>query len=169
MRLRLHKLQAEDEQDWKAEAEHSKGWNNIDGVLHYQGLPYISETIWTELMSRHHNNPLASHFGIKKIRELVAQKYYWPTLRRNVEDNVKGCDIWLASKIVRHKPYGDLQFLSVPTHCWKYLLIDFVTGLPISTMWKENSNNSILVIVNWLTKIVYYKPVKVIIDAPSLA
>ena len=47
--------------------------------------------------------------------------------------------------------------------------MDFVMGLPISTDWKGDSYDSILVIVNRLTKIVYYKPVKVIINALGLA
>ena len=46
--------------------------------------------------------------------------------------------------------------------------MDFVTGLPISTNWKGESYDSILVIVDWLTKIVHYEPVKVIIDALTL-
>ncbi len=47
--------------------------------------------------------------------------------------------------------------------------MDFVTSLPISTDWKDNSYDLILVIIDWLTKIVYYKLVKVTIDAPGLA
>ena len=47
--------------------------------------------------------------------------------------------------------------------------MDFVTGLPLSSDWKGNNYNSILVIVNRLTKIVHYKPVKVTIDALGLA
>ncbi len=47
--------------------------------------------------------------------------------------------------------------------------MDFVIGLPILADWKGNSYNSILVIVDRLTKIVHYKPVKVTIDTPSLA
>ena len=47
--------------------------------------------------------------------------------------------------------------------------MDFVTGLPLSADWKGNSYDSILVIVDQLTKIVHYKPVKVTIDAPELA
>ena len=47
--------------------------------------------------------------------------------------------------------------------------MDFVTGLPISIDWKKDSYDSILVIVNWLTKMVYYKPVKIILDAAKLA
>ena len=42
-------------------------------------------------------------------------------------------------------------------------------GLPILTDWKGNNYDSILVIVNRLTKMVHYKPVKVIINAPGLA
>ena len=47
--------------------------------------------------------------------------------------------------------------------------MDFMTGLPLSADWKSNSYNSILVIVNQLTKMVHYEPVKVSIDAPGLA
>ena len=47
--------------------------------------------------------------------------------------------------------------------------MDFVMGLPISTDWKGDSYDSILVIVDRLTKMVHYEPVKVTIDAPGLA
>ena len=128
----------------------------------------MPKAIWIELISRHHDNPLAGHFGIKKTRELLARKYYWPTLRHNVEAYVKGFDVRWALKAVRHKPYGDLQSLPVPTHQWKDLSMDFVTGLPISTDWKRNSYDSILVIVDRLIKMVYYEPVKITINVPSL-
>ena len=93
MRLRLYELQAEDKQAWKLRANQQpnqlldqQGWQNINGVLHHQGFPYIPEIIWTEFISRHHDNPQAGHFRIEKTRELVAWKYYWPTLRYDVED-----------------------------------------------------------------------------------
>ncbi len=47
--------------------------------------------------------------------------------------------------------------------------MDFVTGLPISTNWKGETYNSILVIVDRLTKMIHYKPIKVTINAPALA
>ena len=47
--------------------------------------------------------------------------------------------------------------------------MDFVTGLPLSADWKGDSYDSILVIVDRLTKMVHYEPVKVTIDAPGLA
>lgn len=39
-----------------------------------------------------------------------------------------------------------------------------MTGLSISANWKSNSYDSILVIVDQLTKLVYYKPVQVTIN-----
>ena len=47
--------------------------------------------------------------------------------------------------------------------------MDFVIGLPLSSDWKGNSYDSILVIVNQLTKMVHYEPVKVTINTPGLA
>ncbi len=46
--------------------------------------------------------------------------------------------------------------------------MDFVTGLPVSTNWKGETYNSILVIVDRLTKMVHYELIKVTIDASGL-
>ena len=59
--------------------------------------------------------------------------------------------------------------MPIPTQRWKDLSIDFMTGLPVSTDWKGESYDSILVIVDRLTKMIHYEPVKITIDAPGLA
>ena len=169
MRLWLAELQELDEEARRIRAKGLNGYKELNRVLYHQGLSFIPEIIWTKLISWHHDNPLAEHFSIDKTKDLVGQKYYWPSLQRDIEAYVKGCDVCLSSKAVRHKPYGDLQSLPIPTHRWKDLSMDFVTGLPISTDWKGDSYDSILVIVDRLTKMVHYEPVKVTIDAPGLA
>lgn len=75
----------------------------------------------------------------------------------------------MASKTIRHKLYGDLQSLLILTHQWKNLSIDFVAVLPVLTKCKGENYDSIPVIINCLTKILYYEPIKVTIDAPRLA
>ena len=101
MKLRLLDLQSDDDQVRKLQAaDLPKRWKNIERVLQYGGLPYTSENIELELISQHHNNFLASHFGIDKTQKLITKKYYWPTLCRNVEAYVKGCDVCLAFKAV---------------------------------------------------------------------
>ncbi len=138
-------------------------------MFHYQGLLYVPKVIRSELISKHHDNLFVGHFDIEKTQELIARKYYWPTLRQDIEAYVKGCNVYLTSKAVCHKPYKDLQSLPVPTHRWKDLSMDFVTSLPISADWKGDSYDSILVIVDRLTKMVHYVLVKVTINVPGLA
>ncbi len=109
MRMRLPELQDDDKEAMKLRSEGlPEGWEDIEQVLHYQGLPYVPKVIRSELISRHNDDPLAGHFGIEKTRKLIVRKYYWPTLRRDIYTYVKGCDVCLTSKAVRHKPYGDL-------------------------------------------------------------
>ena len=116
MRLRLQELQETDFEAQKLRQQVRKSYEEVDGVLHHQGLPFVPEVIRIELISRHHNDPLAGHFDIEKTCKLLARKYYWSTLKHDVEVYVKGCNVCLASKAVRHKPYIDLQSLPVSTH-----------------------------------------------------
>ena len=78
MRLRLSELQENDEEAklFRGAAGLPEGWKDVERVLQYQGLPYIPEIIRSEVISRHHNDPLAGDFGIDKARELVGRKYY---------------------------------------------------------------------------------------------
>ena len=89
-----------------------------------------------ELISRHYEDPLTSHFGIEKTRELFARKYHWPTLQTDIEAYVKECDVCITSKAVQHKPYRERQSLPVATHPWKNLSMVFVKELLFFTNWK---------------------------------
>ena len=71
MRLRLIKLQELDKKFKKIRAKGLDRYEEIDGVLHHWGLLFVPEVIQIKLMSRHHNNPLASHFGMNKTRKLI--------------------------------------------------------------------------------------------------
>ena len=67
MRMRLPELQDDDKEAKTLRSEGlSEGWKDIEQVLHFQGLPYVPKVICSELISRHHDNPLAGHFGIEK-------------------------------------------------------------------------------------------------------
>ena len=77
----------------------------------------MPEILRTELISKYHDNLLAGHFGINKTRELISWNYYWPSIKKDVEAYIKGCNICLLSKAVRHKPDDDMQVLPILTHC----------------------------------------------------
>lgn len=93
-----------------------EGWEEIEEMVHREDLLYISEIIYTKLISRHYDNSLIDHLSINKIRKLIVQKSYEPTLRANVEFYLKRCNGYLRSKLIKHNPYDNLQFLSITTH-----------------------------------------------------
>ena len=62
----------------------------------------------------------------------------------------------------------DLQLLPVPTNWLKNLLIDFVIDILVSTNEKDENYKLILASIDRLTKIVYYKLVKITINALGL-
>ena len=98
MRLRLSELQEKDEEAkrLRGSAGFPKDWEDVKGVLQYQELPYVPEIIRSEVINCHHDDPLAGHFGIDKTRQLVSQKYYWPSLRKDTKNYVRGCDVCLT-------------------------------------------------------------------------
>ena len=133
MRLRLPELQNNNKKAKVLKAESlPEGWKDVEGVLQYQGLPYIPQLIGSKVISRQHNNPFIRYFGTDKTRESIGRKYYWPSQSKDVKTYNRGCDICLASKVVHHKAYKNLQFLPISTHQRKNLSMDFVTGLPLS-------------------------------------
>ena len=71
--------------------------------------------------------------------------------------------MYLASKTVCYKLY-DIQLIDK-----KDLSLDFDIDLPVSTNSKNESYDSILVIVDHLTKIVYYELIKVMTNISDLA
>ncbi len=77
--MRLPELQNDEKEAKKLRSEQvilPEGWEDIEQVLHYQGLPYVPKVTRSELINRHHDNPLAGDFGIEKTCKLIARKYY---------------------------------------------------------------------------------------------
>jgi len=79
--------------------------------------------------------------------ELIRREYVWPSMRNFVKDYCNTCTICKRSKAPRHKPYGLLKQLPIPTRSWDLISMDFIEHLPPSAGY-----TTILVIVERLTK-----------------
>jgi len=75
------------------------------------------------------------------------RNYFWPSMRKDVNQFVRNCHICRQTKSIRHAPYRALRPLSVPDRPWKHVSVDFVTGLP-----RSNGYDAICVVVDHLTK-----------------
>ena len=97
MRLRLSDLQSDNNKTKKLRVvELPKRWEDIERMLQYGGFSYIPEIIWSELISGHHNNPLAGYFEIDKMQKLIARKYYRLMLFEMLKPTLKAAIfVWL--------------------------------------------------------------------------
>ena len=78
MQLRLQELQEinSEAQELRQQGLQDGLYQDINKMLHDQGLSFVLKAIQIKLISRHHNNPLAGHFSIKKTCKLLAWKYF---------------------------------------------------------------------------------------------
>ena len=74
-------------------------------------------------------------------------------MRKYIKEYCDTCAICPLAKTPRHKPWGLLKQLEVPKYLWQGITIDFITDLP-----KSESSDTILVIVDRLTKMALFKP-----------
>jgi len=70
----------------------------------------------------------------------------------------------MQSKPQRHKPYGSLKQLPIPERPWNSISMDFIKKLPSSSGF-----DTILVIVDWLTKQAIFIPAHNTITSADLA
>ncbi len=140
------------------------------GILRHEGRVYIpaEETLRAEILRKHHDDPLAGHYGTERTRELLTRKYYWPGVAKYIEDYIRTCDICQRTKSQRHRPYGEMQALPQPKRPWEEITMDFITGLPPS-LRRGNVYDTILVVVDRYTKMACYIATTKDIDAPGLA
>jgi hypothetical protein len=173
----LLSLQAKDEttQQWirqLSDGTPAGPWQlDSQGLLRHEGSVYVPEdpAIRQEVMKANHDDPYAGHFGVTRTTELIKRKYYWPSQARDVREYVRECDVCQHVQTPRHRPYGELQSLPVPTVPWKDISMDMITGLPPSTDGVAKPTDAILVIVDRFTKMAKYFPVRKTLDASQLA
>ncbi|CAI7776494.1 unnamed protein product [Closterium sp. NIES-54] len=117
------------------------------------------------LMQEVHDSNLSGHFGIDKTLKLLQRNYYWPAMLTDVQRYVTTCPACQAMKSSRQRPAGLLQPLKPPERPWRQVTMDFVTGLPAGA----SGNDSVLVVVDRLTKMAHFTPCRTMIIVEDTA
>jgi hypothetical protein len=92
-------------------------------------------------------------------------RYWWRGMNKEISQYVARCDTCQRTKAEHQKHAGLLQPLPVPEWKWEEIGMDFVTGLP----WTQKGNDSIWVIIDRLTKVAHFIPVKTTFGGATLA
>jgi len=95
--------------------------------------------------------PVAGHGEWWKTVELVTRNYWWPRVMRDVERYVEGCDLCQRIKNRTEEVAGKLKLSEVPEKPWTYLMVDFITKLPVVA-----GKDAILVVCDRLSKMTHF-------------
>lgn len=149
---------------------YDRGWSlDRNNILRYFHAIYVPReaALKAEILKRCHDDPLAGHFGYKKTIDFVQRKFYWPYMRKDIEEYVKGCAVCQRTKAHHHRPYGDLTKLPTPSRPFEEITMDMITELPPSK-WHKCVYDATLVVVDRYTRFAIYIPILMTMTAEQM-
>ena len=105
-----------------------------------------------------------AHAGGERTLASLRERFYWPTMRADVNNYVKTCDPCQKTKHSRAKTPGFLQPLAIPAEPFDTISLDFITGLP-----DASGKDAILVVVDKFTKFATFIATRTDISASETA
>jgi hypothetical protein len=123
--------------------------------------PEIKRLIFQEA----HDSPYSIHPGNMKMYMDLKERFWWTSMKREIAEFIALCDVCNRVKAKHQKPAGLLQPLPIPDWKWDKIGMDFITGLPRT----RSGYDSIWVVVDHLTKVAHFIPVKTTYTIAQLA
>ena len=99
-------------------------------VSSFKPRPYVPPELRSQVMTGLHFD----HLGIKSTTKRVAEDFYWPSLKGDVENFVKNCNT--CSKVKANKKQANTGKFEVPDKRFSHVLVDIVGPLPESYGYK---------------------------------
>jgi len=109
------------------------------------------EELRIEIIWLHHDTLVAGYRGKWKIVELVTKNYWWPGVIREVEQYIERCNLCQQIKNRMEEVVGKLKLGEVLEKPWTYILVNFITKLPIVV-----GKDAILVVCDRLSKMTHF-------------
>ncbi|MCJ8731783.1 hypothetical protein PDJAM_G00203460 [Pangasius djambal] len=139
---------------WEVE---SKVRTALQGVTPPSGCPpgrlFVLERVRSDVIRWSHCSKVACHPGISHTAFLVKQRFWWPSMARDIREFVLACSVCASCKTSNRPPEGLLQPLSVPSRPWSHIALDFVSALPPS-----HGNTVVLTVVDRFSKAAHFIP-----------
>jgi hypothetical protein len=112
-----------------------------------------------------HDSPYSIHPGNTKMYMDLKSRFWWSHMKRDIVEYIALCDVYNRVKVEHEKPAGLLQPLPIAEWKWDNIGMDFITGLPRT----KSGYDSIRVVVDHLTKVAHFIPVKTTYTSARLA
>jgi hypothetical protein len=128
-------------------------WRN--GLLRYKEWVIILAdfTLRAKLLYEMHDTKIGGHSGVLRTYKKLGQQFYWPGMRKSVQEYIKNCVVCQKTKSKTLAPAGLLQPLPIPCQVWDDITLDFIERLPTS-----QGKDTIMVVVDRLSKSAHFFP-----------
>lgn len=103
-----------------------------NGLLRYKGRIWLGTNtkLQQKIIQELHNSPLGGHSRFPVTYRRIKQLFAWFGMKKQVQSQLKQCQICIQAKPERVKYPGLLQPLPVPDGVWHVISMDFIEGLP---------------------------------------
>jgi hypothetical protein len=124
-----------------------------------------SEELRKLVLKEMHNVPYVEHLGYQKKITTVRSQLFCMGMKKDVVDYIARCMECQRVKVENRHPTGFLQPLSIPENKWEVITIAFITKFPRKT----RKHDSIMVVVDKITKVPHFILVKMTHKATNIA
>jgi hypothetical protein len=108
----------------------------IEGVWYKNGRRVVTNvgSGTQAVIATHHDAPVHGHPGIARTIQLVERDSWWPGLRREVTDYIKGCTECQRHKVNNRPTKAPLEPIWAKPEAMPFetIALDFITKLPVS-------------------------------------
>ena len=111
-----------------------------------------------------HSGGLGRHFGNDKTTTLVKERYFWPSINKDVRKFVEGCMVCQLTK-GKIQNTGRYTPLRVPEKPREDISMDFVLGFPMT----QNKHDFMMVVVDSFSKMAHFIICRKTNDASEVA
>ncbi|MCO5614518.1 hypothetical protein L7F22_068801 [Adiantum nelumboides] len=136
-----------------------------EGYLMRKTMLCVTQPLREKVMIECHCPPFTGHRGIATTMKGVERYFYWPRLKKDVEEFVRSCLVCQKVKFDRHNEQGLLQPLPIPIRPWESIAMDFIFDLSRT----QSGHNGIWTIIDRFSKQAHFIPVKKTVKPDHLA
>jgi len=104
------------------------------------------------------------HFGAKKTLEVLKELFYWPHMRKHVDNHCKSYIACMKTKS-KVQPHCLYTHFPIPSMPWVNISMDFILGFPRT----RNGRDSIFMVVDRFSKMTHFIPCHKVHDVTYIA
>jgi hypothetical protein len=125
----------------------------------------INKETRRSILQLYHDHLTTGHPGRDETLQMVTKRYWWPNIRTEIKEYVKGWGTYQQNKNITHKTY--ILLFNTPTMArpFSQIPLDLITGLP-----KSQGYDTILTIVDHgCSCTALFLPCNTMITGPGIA